>query len=231
MTGTVLEQRLRIVITRLKRLRILRRQTVSWLLLLLPAIVVALWLPVSYGLFRLDLFVLLGATILGTVLSRLTTKQPSLNEAARLVEQTHSELNDAIVTAVHVSERPGKRPSVLSAMVVQEADCLAGQSDWTRVVSGGSLAAWTLLSVLSFAVMVSSVMAASRYGRNLAAPSNNTTSVARNQQFVPITELLIEPGDIEIECGSALTVVAEFPVSYRQARFWNSSIHKRSLGN
>ncbi len=211
MTGTILEQSLLNVVARLKKLRVLRRQTVSWLLLLVPAIAVALWLPASLGFFRLELPVLLGAAVVGIILSRLLTKLPSLKEAARLVEQTHSDLNDAIITAVDVSQRPERRPSVLSAMVVQEADRLARQSDWTRSVFGGSLAMWTLLSVLSFSVMVSSVMAASRYGRNLIQPSNGIESVLLGKQSVPITQLVIEPGDTEIERGSALTVVAKFP--------------------
>lgn len=63
--------------------------------------------------------------IFGTILSRLLTKKPSVNDAARLVEQTHPELNDAVLTAVQIAQRPGKRPSVLAAMAVQEADQLA----------------------------------------------------------------------------------------------------------
>ena len=170
MTGTVLERSLRNVIARWQKLRILRNQTACWLLLLVPAIAVTLWLPATMEYIRPELPVLFGATILGTILSRILTKMPSVNDAARLVEQTHPELNDAVLTAVQISQRPGKRPSVLAAMAVQQADQLARQRDWSHAVSGRKLAKWTILSFLSFVVMVSSVMAASRYGRNLVNP-------------------------------------------------------------
>ncbi|MDA1230012.1 MAG: hypothetical protein O2856_04495, partial [Planctomycetota bacterium] len=211
MTGTVLERSLRSVIARLQKLRILRRQTVCWLLLLVPAIGVTLWLPSSLGFIGPELPVLLSATILGTILSRLLTRTPSVNDAARLVEQTHPDLNDAILTAVQISQRPGRRPSVLSAMALQEADQLARQRDWSAAVSGRRLAKWTLFSFLSFVVMVSSVMAASRFGRDLVKPKNTAGSTAEKKQSPPVTELVIEPGDTEIERGSALTVVARFP--------------------
>ncbi len=211
MTGTVLEQSLRTVILRLQKLRILRLQTVCWLLFLVPAIAVTLWLPSSLELFRPELPVLLSATILGTILSRLMTKTPTVNDAARLVEQTHPNLNDAVITAVQVSQRPGERPSVLAAMAIQDAERLARQDDWSHAVSGRTLAKWTLLSFLSFVVMVSSVMAASRYGRNLNSPLIEAASKTQKKPSIPITQLVIEPGDTEIERGSALTVVARFP--------------------
>ena len=213
MTGTVLERSLRIVVARLQKLRVLRRQTVCWLLLLVPAIAVTLWLPASLGWIGPELPVLFGATILGTIFSRLFTKTPSVNDAARLVEQTHPELNDAVLTAVQVSQRPGKRPSVLAAMAVQEADQLARQRDWSGAVPGARLLKWTLFSFLSFVVMVSSVMAASRYGRDLVGSSSAPASKASRDRnaAAPVTELVIEPGDTEIERGSALTVVAKFP--------------------
>ncbi len=211
MTGTVLERSLRKVIARLRKLRILRRQTVCWLLLVVPAIALTLWLPASLGYIGPELPVLSVATILGIILSRLLTRIPSVNDAARLVEQTHPELNDVVLTAVQVSRHPGRRPSVLSAMALQEADHLARQRDWSHAVPGGKLAKWTLLSFLSFAVMVSSVMAASRYGRDLIRPASNAVSDSQKQPITRVTELVIEPGDTEIESGSALTVVAKFP--------------------
>ena len=232
MTGTVLERSLRNVIARLQKLRVLRSQTACWLLLLVPAIAVTLWLPATMGYTGPELPVLFGATIIGTILSRLLTKKPSVNDAARLVEQTHPELNDAVLTAVQISQRPGKRPSVLAAMAVQEADQLARQRDWSHAVSGGKLAKWTLLSFLSFVVMVSSVMAASRYGRDLIKPTQSAGVTSQKKNAAPSTELVIEPGDVEIERGSALTVVAKFPAvvpTNAVLEFVDSEQNKRQL--
>jgi len=211
MTGTVLERSLYSVVRRLQKVRVLRRQTVCWLLLLVPAIAVTLWLPARLGFLPPEFPVVLGATLIGILLARLFAKNPTYNEAARLVEQTHPELNDAVITAVQVSQRPGKRPSVLVAMAIHDADQLARQNDWSSSVSGWQIGKWTLLSFLSFMFMVSSVMAASRYGRDLIRPSTAKETTEEKKAAELLTELVIEPGDTEIELGSALTVVATFP--------------------
>jgi len=212
MTGTVLERSLIAVIARLQKLRILRRQAAFWLLLLIPAIGITLWLPKNAGILGPEIGVVLMTTLLGIFLARVFVKNPSRTEAARLIEQADPELNDAVITAVQVADRVGYRPSVLAAIAIQEADTLAKQRDWSGAVPGRQLLKWTVLSFLSFVVMVSSVMAASRYGRDLMQATAARTGAADTKLSAPqITELVIEPGDTEIERGSALTVVAKFP--------------------
>jgi hypothetical protein len=212
MTGTVLERSLINVAVRIQKLRILRKQALVWIVLLLPAIVLTLALPRRGGLMRPEVLVLLATTVVGSILARLLARQPSKSEAARLVEQANPELNDAIITAVQVSEQSGRRPSVLAAMAIQEADSLAKRKDWSSVVPGRQIAGWTLVSFLSFVAMVSSVMAASRYGRDLVGPKTpEAIAEAEQKAKEQITELVIEPGHTEIERGSALTVVAKFP--------------------
>ena len=213
MTGTVLERSLSSIIARLQKLRILRRQTGLWLMLLVPAIVVTMWLPPQVGYLGVEFPVVLGTTLIGILLARLLVKNPTRTEAARLIEKTDPEVNDAVITAVQVADKAGRRPSVLAAMAIQEADKLARHRDWSGVVPGRQMAAWTVLSFLSFVLMVSSVMAASRYGRDLLKPSSVLDRAESNAEApaTPVTELVIEPGDAEIELGSALTVVARFP--------------------
>jgi hypothetical protein len=213
MTGTVLERSLNSIIARLQKLRILRRQTGLWLMLLVPAIVVTMWLPPQVGYLGVEFPVVLGTTLIGILLARLLVKNPTRTEAARLIEKTDPEVNDAVITAVQVADRAGRRPSVLAAMAIQEADKLARHRDWSGVVPGRQMMAWTVLSFLSFVLMVSSVMAASRYGRDLLKPSSVLERAESNTEApaTPVTELVIEPGNTEIELGSALTVVARFP--------------------
>ncbi len=213
MTGTVLERSLSSIIARLQKLRILRRQTGLWLMLLIPAIVVTMWLPPQVGYLGVEFPVVLGTTVVGILLARLLVKNPTRTEAARLIEKTDPEVNDAVITAVQVADKAGRRPSVLAAMAIQEADKLARHRDWSGVVPGRQMTAWTVLSFLSFVLMVSSVMAASRYGRDLLKPSSIVDRAESNAEApaTPVTELVIEPGDTEIELGSALTVVARFP--------------------
>jgi hypothetical protein len=213
MTGTVLERSLSSIIARLQKLRILRRQTGLWLMLLVPAIVVTMWLPPQVGYLGVEFPVVLGTTLIGILLARLLVKNPTRTEAARLIEKTDPEVNDAVITAVQVADRAERRPSVLAAMAIQEADKLARHRDWSGVVPGRQMTAWTVLSFLSFVLMVSSVMAASRYGRDLLKPSSIAERAESNTEApaTPVTELVIEPGNTEIELGAALTVVARFP--------------------
>jgi hypothetical protein len=213
MTGTVLERSLSSIIARLQKLRILRRQTGLWLMLLIPAIVVTIWLPPQVGYLGVEFPVVLGTTLIGILLARLLVKNPTRTEAARLIEKTDPEVNDAVITAVQVADKAGRRPSVLAAMAIQEADKLARHRDWSGVVPGRQMTVWTVLSFLSFVLMVSSVMAASRYGRDLLKPSSVLDRAESNSEApaTPVTELVIEPGDTEIELRSALTVVARFP--------------------
>jgi hypothetical protein len=213
MTGTVLERSLSSIIARLQKLRILRQQTGLWLMLLVPAIAVTMWLPPQVGYLGVEFPVVLGTTLIGILLARLLVKNPTRTEAARLIEKTDPEVNDAVITAVQVADKAGRRPSVLAAMAIQEADKLARHRDWSGVVPGRQMAAWTVLSFLSFVLMVSSVMAASRYGRDLLKPSSIVDRAESNAEApaTPVTELMIEPGNTEIELGAALTVVARFP--------------------
>jgi len=212
MTGTVLERSLQTVIQRLQKLRLLRSQTLVWLMLLLPAIVVTLWLPRRIGYLGAEASVVLGTTLAGILLARLLVRNPSVTEAARLIEQADPELNDAVLTAVQVSCQYERKPSVLAAMAIQEADDLARNRDWSRTIPGSQLFKWTVLSSLSFLAMVSSVTAANRYGRDLMK-QRPAAAVADEQKKpgAPVTELVIEPGDTELEQGTALTVVARFP--------------------
>ena len=159
-----------------------------------------------------ELLVVLVTTLIGIFVARMLVRNPSRTEAARLIEQSDPELNDAVITAVQVADQAGRRPSVLAAMAIHEADLLARQRDWSGAVSSRQIMVWTVLSFLSFLLMVSSVMAANRFGRGLLRTSAATADAPQMAAGeIPITELMIEPGDTELEAGSSLTVVARFP--------------------
>jgi hypothetical protein len=208
-----LQQKLSVVVSRLAKVRVLRHQTRVWLLLLIPAAVLVLLLPLRADSFRPEIPVLLGTTLLGILIARLMVRQPSLAEAARLVEQRDNGLQDVVLTAVQVlSQYPPPR-TVLAQMTVQDADDLVRQRDWSKVVPAGQILKWSLLSLLSFLLLVSSVTAASHYGRRLlpAKPHADADRGTTEQAAQAVQELVVEPGDTELEQGAALTVVARFP--------------------
>ncbi|MEZ6128264.1 MAG: DUF4175 family protein [Planctomycetaceae bacterium] len=214
MTGTVLERSLNLVAQRLYKLRVLRRQALCWVLLLVPAIVLAMTLPQLQGLISTTSLVLLCVTIVGLTLARWKVPQPTALETARLVEKNRPELNDAVLTAVRADEtaRMQKHPSILNDWVIDEADKLARGSDWRSVVPRRQMFAWSTLSFLAFCFLITGVVAAGRWGREVLSPESlidaNGTDV--RQQVVGDTVLTIEPGSVEMERGTALTVVVRF---------------------
>ena len=150
MTGTVLERSLRMVALRLYKLRVLRRQALCWMLLLVPAIVLVIMLPELQGFIPTSLPVLLGVTIIGLAVSRWNVASPTALETARLVEKSRPELNDVVLMAVQadVSARQQAQSSILNEWVIEEADKVARQSDWRSVITTRQMFAWSTLSFL-----------------------------------------------------------------------------------
>ena len=185
MTGTFLERSLQLVAQRLHKLRILRRQAMCWLLLLVPAIAAALLLPPSEGLLSTELFLLLGVTVAGLWMARWRLPEPSAIETARLVEKSQPQLNDAVITAVQADARTrsSDRVSVMDEWVIDEADKLARGSNWSRVIPGRQMFVWSCLSFLAFCFLVTSVVAAGRWGRDAGPLSSQQGNMCR--EYVP----------------------------------------------
>ena len=184
-------------------------------MLLIPAALVVCMIPRQRGMMLLNLIVLTFVTVIGLIIARWKVSQPSAIETARLVEQKRPNLNDAVITAVHAVGRLKTEPSVLNEVVIQEADRLAIRDDWRSVVPRRSVFLWSTLSFIAFCFMVTSVVAASRYGRDFmqsAAPRFRIQSAVANDTRDVISDLdmEVEPGNTEVELGSALTVIARF---------------------
>ncbi|MFM8474347.1 MAG: hypothetical protein ACKOEO_00940, partial [Planctomycetaceae bacterium] len=212
MGGAGLERKLSAVMGRMIRLRLLRWQALTWLALLAPAIVGVLLIGRNLGGFSSEFIVLLVATLAGSLLARTLTQSPSVSETARLIERQDPELNDAVLTAVHVLSQPQLHPDVLSQMAVEDAEQLVRGRDWSRSVPRRQVFLWTLISTCSFLLMVASVMAAGRYGRQWLRPAQmSSTNSPLEAGPTEISDLVVEPGDTDLELGSALTVVARFP--------------------
>ena len=213
MTGTVLERSLRMVALRLYKLRVLRRQALCWMLLLVPAIVLVIMLPELQGFIPTSLPVLLGVTIIGLAVSRWNVASPTALETARLVEKSRPELNDVVLTAVQadVSARQQAQSSILNEWVIEEADKVARQSDWRSVIPTRQMFSWSTLSFLSFCFLVTGDVEAGRWGHvSKSSQATLKSESAGQKEVVGQTELTVEPGDVELEKGTSLTVVARF---------------------
>lgn len=207
MTQSVLEHRLTRVASRLHRLRMLRRQTACWLLVLVPAIALCLMLPVSGLPLRRESLALTAAGILGLLLARWKLAVPSWLETARLVEQQNPGLNDIVLTAVRQRTSDAQVSPVLAERVLQQADQVALVADWKSVAPGRQIFLWFLASLTTFGILVSAVIGAGRLPP-LSAP--NVADTADSASNIDSASVVVEPGDTEIERGTGLTVVARF---------------------
>ncbi len=208
MTGSTLHRRLSSVAGRVHRVRMLRHQTLSWLIVIVPAVLLCLMLPASGLPLRPESIALLTAGAAGLLLARWKSRVPTWLETARLVEQHHPELNDLVLTAVREQPSESDSNSVLSARLLREADHVALVADWNAVAPSGQIFKWFASSLLTFGLLVSSVFAA---GRMKGA---NDAALLRLTETLPSpgvsTSINVDPGDTEVERGTGLTVVAQF---------------------
>lgn len=208
MTGSTLHRRLSSVAGRVHRVRTLRHQTLAWLIVIIPAVLLCVMLPVSGLPLRRESIALLTAGTTGLLLARWKSRVPTWLETARLVEQHHPELNDIVLTAVRQQSSESGAGSVLGARVLREADQVALVADWHAVAPSGQIIKWFAASLLTFGLLVSSVFAAGRM-RTSAALEQNAQADARTSAAVS-TLVTVDPGDTEVERGTGLTVVAQF---------------------
>lgn len=212
MTGAGLERKLTVVAGRLVRLRKLRCLTRLWLWSLLPVAALILFLPPQLGGFRTEILLLPFVAIAGSIAASGLARIPSLTDVARVIEQREHDLDDAVITAAELLQNRGTSAGVLEQMAVEDAERLVAQRDLSQLVPGRQLLSWTALSLLSFSLLISGAMAAGRYGRDLLQNKGIQNSGDPQAVLGSPTELrvVVEPGDTEIEQGSALTVVARF---------------------
>ncbi len=208
MAGLILERRLSAVTRRLHRLRLLRRQTVCWLLVMIPANVLCLLLPATGLPLRRESLSLVVACGVGLILARWRQAAPTWLETARLVEQHNPSLSDIVLTALRYRSSDSTVSPVLASRVLKEADDIALVADWDSVVSGQRIFSWFTASLIAFLVLVSSVVTA---GRLLPLSyTENSPAVRHSELNDAAMQVTVEPGDVEIGHGTGLTIAARF---------------------
>ena len=212
MTGAALERKLTVVAGRLVRLRRLRCLTRLWLWALLPVIALILLLPSQLAGFRTEILLLPFVALAGTLVSSGLAKIPSLTDVARVIEQREHDLDDAVITAAELLQSRRRTAGVLEQMAVDDAERMVAQRDLSQLVPGRQLLSWTVLSLLSFSLLISGAMAAGHYGRDLLQTKGVQNSADSQTELGSAAErnVVVEPGDTTLEQGSALTVVARF---------------------
>lgn len=159
--------------------------------------------------------VLMAASAIGLLFAAEWTAQqrsPSVLETARAIEQHYPHLDARLVTALEVTpDLATGRIGLLSEMVVLETLAHAHVDEWPTLIPGWKIwssRAGTILEMIllgglfAFALRPQPVTGAA----GLASAGGSTATAEE-----PLIDVKVEPGDVEIERGTNLLVLARFP--------------------
>ncbi len=148
------------------------------------------------------------AIVWGFAVVRSTRDQRAI---ARRVEAQHPELATLLLAAVEVAQqprRPGHGPNFLQATVMREAIEHGRRIDWSDAVSPWKLRAAKLAQFVALGLLIAVCIGLAGRGGALAGSGS---SLLPGFDFAGGDfEIKVDPGNVEIERGMSLLVVAEF---------------------
>lgn len=206
-----LEARLSAVAERVVQCRRRTALAVTWGGLALVAWLTAWLWPQTGGLTaNVATALALGAGLAIFIITRRTA--PTTLDTARALEALYPELNARLITAIdQTPDVSTGRLSLLQKHLLQEALGHAEYQPWRALVPTWKLLVPGAASLLSL-VMLGGVVkfAWSAPQRRLAARATGGVD-ARGNSVEPVIGVKVEPGDVELERGSSLLVLARFP--------------------
>ena len=128
---------------------------------------------------------------------------------ARRIEAQHPELRTVLLAAVEQVSTPRKDLGYLQKAVVCEAVAHGRLHNWATTVGGWRMAAARLFQFLALGVLIGVCIGLA----NTAGASSGFASAIFSKRPVddPNFEVVVDPGNCEIERGSPLIVIAQFP--------------------
>ncbi len=209
MTNSLLKARLGPVVRRQRRLQLLVRLAACWGAAALAGL--ALLLLQRLGGFGSPLvfpvLALAGLVASLLVAIRHWRTPPDLRAVARSIERSHPELHGLLLTVVQQEPDAAGQFNFLQQRVLQEAVEHSLGHRWTRAVSGWQLGGAHLLH-LALLVAFVAVLAGLRVPHNAKAPS---------RLKLAFTGIEVTPGEVSIEKGSSLVVLARFGTPPKEA--------------
>ena len=199
MTLPLLKSALEPVVRRQKLLRLMLWSAAVWLVL--GAIGFALWRSDLRGAAAIGGlgFAALVAWIF--VRRKIAAWEPDYLGIARSVEQRHPDLHALLVTAVEQRANPATgKLDFLQQRVVADAVAEMRRRDCVQTVPGWQLAGATALQFAMLALLGFSAVA-------LRPSSENAPRAVANRTQEEVT---VTPGDVELERGAGLVVLAKF---------------------
>lgn len=128
-------------------------------------------------------------------------EKPDLRRIALRVEALFPELDGRLVTAAQLERKPGEEPDYLQQRVVREALTASDRNDWFEIVPAWRLAASTLASALALLILGISLWRLPPHPKG-----HKAFAFTRNQA----SGVTVNPGDVAIERGNSLVVLARF---------------------
>ena len=199
MTLPLLKSALEPVVRRQKLLRLMLSLAAGWLLL--GAAAFLLWRESSRGVGAVTVLIFV-ALALWIVVRRVIAKwEPDYMAIARSVEQRHPDLHALLVTAVEQrADRETGKLDFLQQRVVADAVKEVRKRDCIETVPGWQLGTAT---ALQFGMLALLVLSAAGF---FPSPENAMRAVASRSE----EEVTVTPGDVDLERGSGLVVLAKF---------------------
>ena len=139
------------------------------------------------------------------------TRPVDIRSMARQVEEKHPDLQAALLAAMDQKPSDTGEISFLQKRLMVEISEHAVKNNWVRQVSKKRLsgATWSqFTAVVAFCFSVWLLLEANPYSRT--APEEKEIVEIDPETNLPIIEIAVTPGDIEIEKGSRLVIEATF---------------------
>jgi len=195
---------LRPVVSRKKKLLLLRRLSIYWFIAALAGIALIIaerlwgrqWPIVNWALFI--------STGLVSVITwyRSSRFEPDYKTIARTIEEKNPELRATLLTAIEQQPQDAfGQLGFLQERVVGEALSHAKNHDWIQSVSQRTL---TLARCGQIAALLLLVFVISRLSPRLSFTSINTTTAKKGYNIT------VSPGDTKVELGTAVVITARF---------------------
>lgn len=196
---------LRPVVNRRKKLLLLRRLSIYWLIAALAGIALIfanrLW-GWHWPIANWALFISTGAV---SIISwyKSSRFEPDYKAIARTIEEQNPELKATLLTAIEQQPQdPFGQLGYLQERVVGEALTHAKSHDWTQSVSQKTL---TLARFSQIAALLLLIFVISQLLPHLSFTSTNKNTTAEKSYNVSVS-----PGDTTVESGTAVVITARF---------------------
>ena len=211
MERATLEREIRAVANRGRRRSLLRNLTLVWLIACAAAwtiFLVARSRGVAWPGGQLAMGSLVAALV---VAAAALLRRPNLRLTVAEIERTHPDLQTKLLAAYDLERRaPLAGHGFLEDQVIQQARIHGLTHDrWNAALPKRQLAAWSVLQWSGLALWLATLWVQAVASRSSAEfiPSRAETAAATAQPSYAIT---VEPGDVELERGSDLLVLARF---------------------